>query len=85
MVFHGSCKERTVRRLQSINREDEISEQSGTRQWPYHCVIRCTFGTFGTLFFRYTFAFESGRVFFFFFGKSGIASNEGRRSTMTIL
>lgn len=23
--------------------------------------------------------------FFFFFGKSGIASNEGRRSTMTIL
>lgn len=61
-----------------------FQNKSGTRQWPYHCVIRCTFWDFwNSFFFRYTFAFESGRVFFF--GKSGIASNEGRRSTMTIL
>lgn len=63
-----------------------FQNKSGTRQWPYHCVIRCTFWDFwNSFFFRYTFAFESGRVFFFFFGKSGIASNEGSRSTMTIL
>lgn len=69
MVFHGSCKERTVRRLQSINREDEISEQSGTRQWPYHCVIRCTFGTFGTLFFFVTLSLLNLAESFFFLGR----------------
>lgn len=59
--------------------------KSGTRQWPYHCVIRCTFWDFWNSFFFVTLSLLNLAESSFFFGKSGIASNEGRRSTMTIL
>lgn len=62
-----------------------FQNKSGTRQWPYHCVIRCTFWDFWNSFFFVTLSLLNLAESFFFFGKSGIASNEGRRSTMTIL
>lgn len=44
-----------------------FQNKSGTRQWPYHCVIRCTFWDFWNSFFFVTLSLLNLAESFFFF------------------
>lgn len=46
-----------------------FQNKSGTRQWPYHCVIRCTFWDFWNFFFFVTLSLLNLAESFFFWGR----------------